>query len=382
MTTGTEDARPQSEDQNTEPGNPGEGQQQTPLTVTEPVAFVDPDDAELEEAKTAAQAEEAAGQGENQDGAATGADPQQQQTTEPKGETQQGQQPEPVMIPKARFDEVLQRATTAEHAAAYYRGMAEARAQGQPQGQPQQAQTQPQQQATPEQRLADIQTQVDVLAKKFDDGEITFSELKRQERDLANQEQGIREELLLAKVSPQQAPQTQESLALAAHTDTLLEQHPWVQVYDQLGTDAEWAFLRDQAAQTLAAQGMQPSRGEHYRAALQSEVAQLMDRYGPVMLAERAQARGISIPQGQTAQPSQAQGQQQQQPTQRQMSPTAQQRQGKLAMMEAAPPNINALTGARDEAMPTESRIETMSDEDYDALPPATRDRLLGITAA
>lgn len=394
MSTGNDSAQPNATDptlqQQPDPNAgtpPAGGADPNRLTFTEPQPPEDADDAELADAKKAAEAEGAAGPGEGEAGAAGGdgqpAQPAGQAAQDPTKtgqQPQQGQQPaDSVMIPKARFDEVNGRVQQAEQAAAYWRGVAEAR--GVPQaGQAGQGGQQPQPpQPTPEQRLASLHQAQDELAAKFDNGEITMAEFKKQERDLNNQEQTLREESLLKKVQPQPAPQeAPQNLYLNSLTAELETQHPWVQVFDQVGTDADWGYLKNLAIDNLVQRGIDPRQGDMGRYELRREIAELADKFGPALVGERAKAQGIVLPGEQQPQSQNGNG------GQPPLSPQAQQRQAKLNLAAGAPPNLrNMGTDAADPSgLPSESRLETMTDDEIGNLPDSVRRRMMGISAA
>jgi hypothetical protein len=350
---------------------------------------VDIDTQAVIDAQAAAEAEEAAGGGA--DGAIVdpGQQPQPQAPAAPPqdqpqrtGQQRQPQSGEPVTIPKPRFDEALSQRDNALQEAAYWRGVAEAGRQPAGTGQPG-AQQQPQpQQPTADQRLAEIQSHQDALAAKFDNGEITFADLTRQTRDLTNKEQAIREEILIAKVKPaagqQQQPAAQDELYLRDKTDEIKTQHPWVDVYEQVGTVLDWKYVRDRAAENLKERGVDAYTPSG-KLELRKEVAVLMDELGPAMIAKKAKAANVAIP-------GQQPGQQQQQPPAggaRQpapLSPIALARQAKLATEANQPPNLSRMAGTpTDATTPTDAAIETMSEDAYDALPDATRNKLLGL---
>lgn len=336
---------------------------------------IDLDEIELRDAKAAAQAEDAAKKAAPQNEPAAGT---QAQTPQPQPQQQAQAQPaahaETPMIPKARFDEVNSARAQAEREAAYWRGQAEARATA-PATASQAQQPQQPAQPTAEQRLEHIQSQIDALAEKLDAGEITMKEFKQHERALTSAEQQIREEMLLARVKPAPAPQPTQSdeLYLETLTAQLEQQHPWVKVFDAVGTNAQWDFLKNQAIENLSTRGIDPRNGNLGRYELRKEIAALADAYGPTLVAAQAQAKGILLP-GQNQSPQS--GQQQAQP---QISPQAQARQGKLQLRETAPPDLSNLTGQGAATGVTDAQIESMSEDEIGALPEATRRRLLGI---
>ncbi len=392
MTTGNERALPEPEElaQAAGAADPAPAANQPPAEAES----TDSDLIEWNAAKAAVKAEETAkGAGEQNDQAA-GTDGQQQApAAAAKDQPQAGKPPagqqqpaDAPMIPKARFDEVVDAKNKAEQNAAYYRGIAEARAPAAP-GQPGQPQTQQQQpQPTPEQRLEEVHSQIDTLAKKFDDGDITMVEYKRQERELTGKEQTIREEALLSKgkPAPPAAPSGNDELYLETLTAKLEDEHQWVKPFNAVATEIEWTFISNQARENLTAKNV-PLKGAVGSYELRKEISRLIDRLAPGLIADRAdaaKAAGFAFP---GSQPSQ--GQQQQKPGQPQpkpLSPEAQARKAALEKAGNAPININALAGSGGDGsgMPTDAALENMSDEEISALPRSTLDRFRGITAA
>lgn len=337
---------------------PAEGQQPPPPAVSD-----DPDEQAVRDAVAAVEAEENAAR------AGTEGEPGQPKE-QAQGQQQQEQPVETPMIPKPRFDEVAERARQAEQHAAYWRGVAEARQQpGQP-GQPAQQQ---QPQATPEQRIAEFDKQIDALSTKFDNGEITMAELRRQERELQRQQEAVR---TASQQAPQQSQprQANDDLFLESKTAQLEQAHPWIKVFEAVGTDAHWGLLKAEAIDNLTKQGIDPRQGNWGRLQLRTEIARLADEYGPSLVAERAKAQGIALPGQSQEQPAQNQ--------QRQPSPAAAARQTKLQMQEQSPPDLTAMRGGGgDPNIVTETQVTTMSEDELDALPIATRQKFLGISA-
>lgn len=370
-------------DQNATPGAQTQPEPQTEPEVT------DVDDKALADAAAAAQAEDAAGGGT----AGTTVEPgqSQQQPTQPAAQdpAQPGgqQQPstEPVLIPKARFDEVGGQRDKALEQAAYWRGVAEARGGTQQPAKPGDAQPQPQQQQTPtpEARLTEIHAKQDALAVRLDNGEITMAEFTRDNRALQTQENTINAEVLTSKLTPAQQNADGNELYLDAVTAQIETQHPWVQVYEAVATKSDWQYIRDTAFNNLVEKGVDPTtpRGT---LALREEAATLMDKYGPVFLTDKATAKGIKLPTGQT-QPA---------PQQQQQQPAGQQtqkprldtiisgaRDAKLTLAATQPPNLSNMGGTPASVGElNESGIEGMTETALEDLSEAQVQRLLGIT--
>lgn len=382
MSTGNDTALPTPQDQPT-PTAPTNEPAAAADAQAAAVTSVDPDEADLNAAKAEAQAEKAS------DGATEGQAAEGQQSSDQQpaaGAQQQDQQPgqkaQVQMIPKPRFDELAQDRDRARQEAAYWQGVAKAREQqvaapaqaGQQQQPPQQAAQ------TPEQKLTAIQTEVEALAQRFDNGEITMAEFTKAQRALNDREFALREEQLAAKLKPAQAQPQSDELYLNTLTAQLEDQHPWVSVMDQVGTDAEWEFLKTRAIENLVQRGIDPTAGANGRYELRKEISVLCDDLGPALVGKRAQDKGLTLP-GAQAPTQNRQQQQQQQPP---LSPQARARQNKLNMAAGAPPDIAGMhghNGATPGAPPSDVAIEAMSEEEYDKLPASTRQRLLGITA-
>jgi len=337
---------------------------------------VDLDDLDLEEARKAAKAEKAANAQPQGDPSKPGTGTPTQQ---PAAEPPRKDPAETPMIPKARFDEVLDGKSKAEQEAAYWRGQAEARAQTfAPKGQGTEQQQQPQ--PTPEQRLAEIHTAIDALAKQFDDGAITMADFKRHERELSAKEQAIREEGILAKVKPAAAPAPAEDMRLSELTGELEEAHPWVSIFDQVGTEAQWAGIKQLAIDNLVGRGIDPTRGATGKYELRREMAELMDKFGPELVGAKAKAKNIELPASQSPAP-QPHPQDPPQPAKPPLSAAAVARQAALDKAANAPPDATRMSGAQgpNAGVPSEAAIAAMSDEDIDKLPVAVTRKIRGL---
>jgi len=359
--------------------NPTEGQQQEPPAEGQETV-VDQDEQDVIAARTAAEAENPAGKGGEGEEPAPGAQPadKTKKPDEPAAAAPGGEKP--IMIPKERFDEVLTGRDKALQDAAYWRGQAEARAQreGKPNGQDPNAQGGQTQQPTAEALLTEIHAAQDALAAKFDSGEITMADFKRQERELNQREQGIREEALLAKVKPATAPAPGDNkLYLDTLTAQLEEAHPWSYVFESVGTPADWDWVQAKAIENLVGRGIDPRSGDVGTYELRKEMAVIMDQVGPYLLTDKAKAKGIELP-GQSQPP---QGDRQQQQPKPVLSRDAQNRADKLALRQQTPPALRGGSVENVGGVPSEGSLETMDEEAIGNLPDATRRKLLGITA-
>jgi hypothetical protein len=336
-------------------------------SITPAPAANDPDDLELEQLRSAAKAEETAGQGEPNEAAGGSTPP----AAPAKPQTEQTRAPAPVMIPKQRLDEALGRKEKAEQEAAYWRGQAEAREQLQKAPAPG-SQQQPSAPAAqgPEDKLSGIHARQDELAKRFDDGEITLADYTKQNRALADEEHALREERMLAKVKPAAPASGQDELYLESMTAKLEQDHPWVLVFDQVGTPSDWGYLKTRAIENLAERNVDPTAGSMGKFELRREMARLADELGPGLIAARATAQGIALPGQKPAAPAAA-------TPKPSLSPAAQARAGKLTMAAAAPPDVTSMTSGGTEIGYTAEQLDHMSDEDIAALPASVKQKIL-----
>jgi hypothetical protein len=344
-------------------------------TVETPAAAhvdIDPDLKELQDAEAAAKVEEAAAKGQGEPPAAgTAATPAAAAAAPPAVVSDQT---DALTIPKPRFDEVNNKLRDAELENARLRGRLEAAtplAPATPAAAPQ---------PTPQDRTLAINAQIDTLAKQFDDGEITLTQYKQQERSFEAQLQAIREEALLAKVPKQQQPAAgDDSLYVHQQTQQVVTEHPWVSVFEQVGTDADWALVRERAQADMKERNVDLSNRAAADLELRKTMGRMMDDLGPVLVATRAQKQGIVLPNGQP----QAQATPAATPQKPPLSPAAQARAEKLDLAGNAPPNLAALSGGTDDGgMPSAAAIEMMSDEDIAALPRGVQEKILGLSAA
>jgi hypothetical protein len=380
MTIGNETTlpAPNGSDENLE-----QNQQQTAAPAADATVapeFVDPDDVELAEARAAVKAEEAGGAGGGE-GGADGA-PAAQQQDPAKAAAAQADPAGDVKIPKARLDEEIGKRSKAEQDAAYWRGVAEARAQAAAPAQAAQQQQQPLQK-TPAEQIADLRVEKAAIAKKFDDGEISYADATAAQDAIDDKVFAIRE-LSFKSSIPQPQAQAQsgdDGLVLEERTVALEQAHPWVTVFDQLasktGDESDWDWLAAKAKSGLAAEGVELKNDTRSKLMLRTRISELADQYGPALIGERAKTAGIAIPGQKTPQ-----GQQQQQQPGPGLSATAKARQEALAKAANAPPDLNSMTGssAEDLGAPSDARIEAMSEDEIAALPKATRQRLMGLT--
>ncbi|HKJ94548.1 MAG TPA: hypothetical protein VKA32_02835 [Gammaproteobacteria bacterium] len=288
-----------------------------------------------------------------------------------KGDQQQADgENQSVMIPKARFDEVNTDRDRKAQEASYWRGVAEASMRHQ-QGSQQAGQQQTQQQEpTPDEVIADAKAQMRTLAQKFDDGEITAVEWEQQR---SAYEDRI-DEARFAAHQPQQGQQQQtqqqpqkqqDDLYLEQLTVNLEQEHPYT---TRIKDDADWAFLRDKAVNELRDEGTQLTSDTRGVYTLRKRMAELTDRYGPILTGENLDQ--------------QKQGGSQQQPAgdgqgKAHLSEQAQQRSDKLDLQGQHPPDTRNMGSPGDRTEITDADINSMSDDEIAALPASVRSKFL-----
>ena len=386
---------------------PAEKPKQITGEMTTEDRFEDPDDVALREARAAAEAEESAAgplEDPEQDAVQIAQAAQGEQTPQPasqEGQTQQapqaapeavpaptgedqGQQP---AIPKARFDEAVEKERAArakaEAEANYYRGVAETQAmqQAQPQAQPAQPAPPP---PDYDAMLAEQDTAKRAAAKRFDDGEITMSDYvaveeavnankRKIEAHRAASEERAREAEAAAEAAKQPREQTptpgqQDSLADQLVLDQQLEQLDQANPYVPLLTPEHVERLRHMVISDMRAQGKVLPGGSHGTYILRAEIAKMAGLMGPSWFPDHN--------------PAQAQPPQGQQPGQAGLSQTAQDRLAKVPMAGAMPPDTSQLgTGAGGgNPIPSDEQVAQMSDDDIALLPAEVRARWLGAT--
>ena len=317
------------------------------VTVSSDLA--DPDDIEL--ARLKAQTEGDAAKDEIE---AT----EQEEPAPPKGKAA-SEPDKSLMIPKARLDEVLDAKSKAEQDAAYWKGVAAAQATAlhPPVGDPGKDAA-----PLPQDRIKGLEAEIDAAWSKADEGELSLSEARKKEREIASQIRAIEEEMSPKKTELRESDALKarsEDLYLTEKTEELKQAHPYV----GLITDAQdWTFLRHKALTALQQEGANLTPGPRADLMLRQRMAELTDVYGPSIT-------GKALPKDQSK-PNH---------TQSGMSPTAQARAEKLALAERQPPDTGALgrTGMKDEI--TEADINSMSEEDIAALPESVRRKFLNL---
>jgi hypothetical protein len=263
------------------------------------------------------------------------------------------------MIPKVRFDEVLERSKTAE------RRLAEQAAETVLLKQQLEKHTGPA--VNPE--LGAIDQQIDELATKFDNGEITYKELKTQERALQNRRDEIREQDIVNRASARAVEAVPK--APAGNNGWLDEQTANVQ--EQYGAYIDaipvhlFASTVDHVKASLIAQGVKLDGSDKATAILRQKIGEYAKQEHDYFA--RASGTVPIKPNGQPApQPRPTPGNQ----------PTPEQRRAKLELQERMEPDISGMQrGTGSDTMLTEAQIEEMDEETIAALPAAIRQRFL-----
>lgn len=341
--------------------DPNAGQQPVAPAAQEPglqtVELEDVDDIELREALAAEGAEEPEGRSQPEQDDTNPNPPQPAAAAEPKP----GDQRQPVMIAKPRFDEVLERAKTAE------RRLAEQAAEAVQLKQQLEKHTGPA--VNPE--LGALDAQIDELAAKFDNGEITYKELKAQERALQNRRDEIREQEIVNRATARAV----EAVPKAPGNDGWLDEQN-ARVVQDYGPYIEaipahlWTGTVEHVRASLIAQGANLDGSARATALIRQEIG----KYAKQEHEYFARAAGIT-----PIQPN-AQPKPQARPTPGNQ-PTPEQRRAKLELQERMEPDISSMQrGTGSDTMLTEAQIEEMDEEAIAALPVAMRNRLLGLS--
>jgi hypothetical protein len=258
-------------------------------------------------------------------------------------------------IPKARLDEEIKKSSSAAHEAAYWKGIADAREVMLKQGKGGDSEATQQVVETPEQKIAKFDDGIVELAKKYDDGEITMAEFKKQERDFQKQ---IREvEMSAVKQPPAPQPvKTGNDLYMQEKAQQIVTEHPYL----ELMSEGDRLFLGEKAEAELIAEGARLQIGDPASIlAVQKRMGELSDRLGSALT-------GKQLPQKTVTQPLKKAG----------VSENAAARQVKLEMKNTQPPPTHSLGNPGSVKEYTEADIEKMSDDDIARLPASVREKL------
>lgn len=340
------------------------------LTVRNEEADEDLDARELREAMEAAKAEQAGQDGEPGDDP----DDKGQQPADKGGNKAEGDRPEqrgaaepgPGPVPYARFREVINDRGKMAAEISRMRGKIEAYERGQ--GQPAREQEQqPPQPSAEEQRLNKIDEEILGLAKKFDEGELSAEQWRKQDWEL-QKEAGLLNDQIAAARAPK--PQRQEpppppgdSAYLTERTAEFARQSPRLDQmserhFNQLETDVRNWFAEQNVS----------LKGEAGTLRLRQAMAANAEAMEQIYLQRDDALSGRRAP-----------AQQPEQPTR----PTPEQRQQKHALRDGMPPDLDNVPGTSvggNQAI-TEADIDGMTDEEINALPAPVRQKYLGMGA-
>lgn len=307
------------------------------------------------------------------DGRAAQAD----QQAQPQGDARAQQQPEPV-VPVGRLRrEAEARRAAEEHAR---NALAEAeRLRAQNEALTRIAKGEPA--ASRQPGTADaIEAELDKLAERYEAGQVSESEYRKQQRTLNKQLSRIEQEALLARIEERvkaPAPQTSaaETRRLAQESSQIVTQHPYLEHL----ADEDMKFLTRRAVQDLREEGVEfPANGQlsaEDRIMVRQRVGQLSDRFGPVMTGLDLRPKPAAGAQGNVQGSVPVQGRQAN-PQTPAMPSMAQARARALADARSAPPDISTMgQGKTDEGISKEQFL-AMSEVEIEALPEATRQRL------
>lgn len=348
----TEDTEVQTDDQN--------------IIEGESEAILDDDDLALQEVEKSVAEEEAESEGAAEaegEGQAEPAEAAEEAQAEGEGAAQPEASDIPT-IPKPRFDQVAQERDQWRDQALRMQGQIEAFQVFQQQPGGTQQEQQPAEQ-TPEQKIAGFRDEQKAIAKRFDDGEISAEDMETERQRLDDEIWNVRQGALTppATQDTTQTGQDQRTdLYLNEKFDQLETQYPYTKLIEG---EPNWAFLSNQAVAELKAEGMEtidPNNPAH-ELAVRTRMAELTDKYGPVMTGKTVE---------------QPNGSQQQQSGQQpnQMSPQAKARNEKLSLANELPPDIGAAGGSGQGDVWTEERMLSLSEEEFENLPASTRDAL------
>lgn len=321
-----------------------EEKQDTEVQATEQPSplYLHPDDAELAELERLAAAEEAKPQPEPEPVGGEASD---------QAELDRLQKPQPMpMIPKARLDEVLrqggelqQRLDQLAQHNAYLAGQLEAFGRTRAPEQQQQQETDP---------VQALETQLDALADRYDQGEITLREFRSAERRLLAEQDQARAEL--ARPDPETfAVQLSRDPVVSDHLTRLQRDNPW---FDRVPQDDVQDFLVPRAREALERQGIAITPDARSTMILREAVVDLAKRVGMDLKYG-----------GQQQQPAQA-------PALGGVSP--QERAAKLDLQQRLPPNPSRVGSSQQIDPMDPATLAEMSDSDLAALPASVLDRL------
>jgi hypothetical protein len=320
----------------------------------------DPDEVRLREAEAAAEAEDKAEQEPTETEAETiqepePAEPSSEEDPKPAETAGEGRAPEePVTIPKQRFDEVAQQRDRNAEVAAYWKGVAEARAQDQ--------QSQQERQPTPQEQVAAIRQAEVELASKLDADEITAAQFVQGQQELRDREAEIRDQVLRTQLQanhPKADPPRDDDLFMEREVQRLHNEHQYLEHLSE--PDVNYlAHVARQQAEAAGRPYVGGRKSDDLR--IREDIAVLSDTWGPQMI-------GRTLPSSEDPKPAGGDT----------ASPAAQDRLKKLELAAKHPPDTATMgTGAEDApGRLTEDKVPGLSMLDLENVPIAELDRFL-----
>lgn len=299
------------------------------------------------------------------------------------------QQPRPQWVARTRYEQVWNMGQRAAQEAQYWRGVADAqkamlvqagviRQDGStPPGAPQP--TAPQAPADPASQIQAEQDKLLAAARQFDGGEITMEQFMAVQISASKQIAAIQAAAAVpsTQIPPAAQPSVADQMIQQQHLAKLQQAHPWVNNL----TEAQMFTLRDMALSEAALSGAPINTSETATVAdtmrLREGIARLSDIFGPRWNPGKVAPPAPARPSGNNGGPQGRPG------SGNPGAPRGGASNGiaaKIALADQHPPNT-AQSGytppLNPGGLPTPEQIEAMSEEDWIALPPAVRHRLL-----
>jgi len=268
-----------------------------------------------------------------------------------------------VRIPKSRFDEVNQaRKQEAERARQLELKIAELN--GKLSASTTEQTERPEQKApTPQDEISKLNTEIDSIWDKVDDGDLTAGEARRKERAI---ETRIRE--LETPTHPKKAQEQtniqSDDLYLQERTNELIQGSQATQALQQLGlpeNSPEWSFVNGKARQQLDAEGLKyntPLGTLRYR---QLQVQMIEENVQ--FLVPNYQAAADTAPATK--------------PENKGPSPEAKERARKLELAKRQPASINTMADSGSSHDLSLEKLSELSEEEFDALPESVRNKAM-----
>lgn len=308
---------------------------------------VTPDQQELLDAEAEVKAEEEAK-------AKAEADTEEKPDAEPdkdsKPEKDEDEKAETPRIPKSRLDEVLDKANRATAENAYLKQRLEALEAAKPE----------EKEATPpvEDQVSALEAKRDEIWQMADDGELSLSEARKQERALDA------EISALQKPEPK-PPAPQQDTYFSIEKQKIIAENPAIKAINDAfpigtkGNDRRWELIEGEAQEAMERDGtpLNPddplSKLEYMRK--QGEIAA---RYAPLW--------GVEVPKP-NGQPESNSGKSQ-----------AENRKNKLDLADNHPTAIEEMGSTGDALQYTEAQLEAMTDDEIEALPDSIKNKIAG----